>query len=96
MNNKASLTGPDQTETGSGGTAVDIRVVESLASIRADQWNALTDGQPFLRHEFLHAIHETGCASETSGWLPQYVTLWRDDRLQGALPLYLKTHSYGE
>lgn len=88
--NKASRAGEGRTGT------VDIRVVESLASIPSDQWNALTDGQPFLRHEFLHSMHVTGCASEKSGWLPQYVTLWRDHRLEGALPLYLKTHSYGE
>jgi len=96
LKNSSSSAGPPRTEAGSGGTPVDIRVVESLAGIPGDQWNALTDGQPFLRHEFLHALHQTGCASEKSGWLPQYVTLWRDGRLEGALPLYLKTHSYGE
>lgn len=35
-----------------------------------------------------------------TGWRPQYLTLWSKDKdggqLQAALPLYQKTHSYGE
>ena len=80
----------------SGAAAEELRILESLQSVEAAQWNALTGGQPVLRHEFLHALHESGCASERTGWLPQYLTLWRADRLAGALPLYLKAHSYGE
>jgi predicted N-acyltransferase len=41
-------------------------------------------------------MHETGCASKRTGWLPQFVTLWKGSVLRGALPLYLKSHSYGE
>src|SRR4029453_15119736 len=47
-------------------------------------------------HEFLLALHETGCASRASGWTPCYLTAWRDQGLAGAVPLYAKTHSYGE
>jgi uncharacterized protein len=57
-----------------------------------------------LSHEFFHALHQTGCATGDSGWLPQFVTLWdeaaskdgRPPRLRAAMPLYLKSHSYGE
>jgi len=73
-----------------------IRVIEDLATVDRDAWNALVDGHPFLRHEFFSALHETGCASARSGWLPQFLTLWRDGVLAGALPLYVKAHSYGE
>lgn len=72
------------------------RVLDGLANVDPLQWNAISGGHPFLRHEFLHALHETGCASERTGWMPQYVTLWRDGRLAAAMPLYLKAHSYGE
>ena len=80
----------------SGGERLTLRVVEDLAGIPAGDWNALAGGQPFLRHEFFAALHETGCASARAGWLPQFVTLWDGKRLKGALPLYLKSHSYGE
>jgi predicted N-acyltransferase len=79
-----------------GDEALTLRVLETLAGVPPDQWNALAGGHPFLRHEFLHALHETGCASERTGWVAQYITLWRDGRLAGALPLYLKSHSRGE
>ena len=80
----------------SGGERLTLRVVEDLAGIPVGDWNALAGGQPFLRHEFFAALHETGCASARAGWLPQFVTLWDGKRLKGALPLYLKSHSYGE
>jgi predicted N-acyltransferase len=73
-----------------------LRVVESLAGIPADAWNALSGGDPFTRHEFLSALIDTGCASARSGWRPQIVLLERDGRLAGAMPLFLKSHSYGE
>ncbi len=73
-----------------------VRVLDSLAGVDPRQWNALTGGHPFLRHELFHALHETGCASERTGWLPRFVTLWQDGRLAAAMPLYLKSHSYGE
>ena len=78
----------------------EIRVLDSLAGVESGQWNALVresgEDQPFLRYEFLHALHETGCASEQTGWAPKFITLWRHGRLAGAMPLYLKSHSYGE
>jgi len=79
-----------------GDEALTLRVLETLGGVAPAQWNALAGGHPFLRHEFLHALHQTGCASERTGWVPQYLTLWRDSRLAGAMPLYLKSHSRGE
>ncbi len=73
-----------------------VRVVDTLGNIEPDAWNALAGGHPFFRHEFLHALHQTGCACERTGWMPQYLTLWQGPSLIGAMPLYLKSHSYGE
>jgi predicted N-acyltransferase len=79
-----------------GDESLSLRVLDSLADVPPDQWNSLASGHPFLRHEFLHALHETGCACERTGWVPQYLSLWRDGRLEAAMPLYLKSHSRGE
>jgi hypothetical protein len=73
-----------------------LRVADSLAGISATQWNALTGGNPFLRHEFLAALSDTGCASARTGWQPQFLLLERDGALAGAMPLYVKSHSRGE
>jgi hypothetical protein len=77
---------------------VSIRVARSLADVDAAEWNALlTAGEPFLRHEFLRALEESGCATPGTGWDPHFL-LHRDrtGRLDGAMPLYLKAHSWGE
>jgi len=73
-----------------------IRVVETLAGVPAAKWNALCAGDPFTSHEFLSALIDTGCASSRTGWRPQIVLLEKNDQLAGAMPLFLKAHSYGE
>jgi uncharacterized protein len=76
--------------------APELRVLDSLADIAPDEWDALAGGNPTLAHAWLNSLHETGCASAESGWLPQYLSLWRDGTLSAAMPLYVKAHSYGE
>jgi predicted N-acyltransferase len=73
-----------------------VREDVELAAIDARAWDALVTGHPLLSHAFLSALHETGCATAKTGWQPRYVTAWEGNRLVGALPLYAKTHSYGE
>jgi len=73
-----------------------IKVVETLAGVPAARWNALCAGDPFTSHEFLSALIDTGCASSRTGWRPRIVLLEKGDQLAGAMPLFLKTHSYGE
>ena len=77
-----------------------IREHASPLEVDAAAWNALLAHQshpsPFLRHEYLAAMHESGSASPETGWTPRFITLWRGDELQAACPLYLKDHSYGE
>jgi predicted N-acyltransferase len=78
------------------GERLTVRIVEDLGDLPVGEWNALAGGNPFLRHEFFCALHETGCASVRTGWSPRFVTVWAGPRLRAALPLYLKSHSYGE
>jgi predicted N-acyltransferase len=73
-----------------------LQVAQSLEGIDREEWNALAGGQPFVRHEFLSALLETGCAAGRSGWLPQFLILRRSGALAGAMPLFVKSHSYGE
>src|SRR4051812_9829101 len=49
-----------------------------------------------MRHEFLSALLETGCASPRTGWAPRFLLLRHAGALAGALPLFAKSHSYGE
>lgn len=76
------------------------RIVSSLSEVGQPAWDGLIQSQaeanPFLSFAFLHALHESGSASQEKGWQPQYLTLWQQESLVAALPLYAKFHSYGE
>jgi predicted N-acyltransferase len=78
-------------------SSLEVRFLPSLAEISAAQWNGLAGTDyPFLRHEFLYGLEITGCTDRESGWQPMHATLYRDNRLIALLPLYVKSHSYGE
>ena len=87
-------------------SAIDygIRVFGDPAEIDATQWNALLALQPsatpFMRHEYLLALHASGSASPQAGWAAQFIAIFANEggegRLVAATPLYLKDHSYGE
>lgn len=73
------------------------RALASIESVSADQWNALElAGNPFLRHEFLKHLERTQCVGPRTGWIPQHLVLERDGQVDGAIPLYVKEHSWGE
>jgi predicted N-acyltransferase len=79
-------------------TALRARFLTSIEDIDASAWNSLSGTeQPFLRHEFLHALEASGCATPRTGWAARHLVL--DDstgKVVGAMPLYLKSHSRGE
>ncbi len=76
------------------------RVYADPAQVPRAAWNALLAGErepsPFMRHEYLCALHASGSATPATGWTPAFHTLWHGEALVAACPLYLKAHSYGE
>jgi len=72
------------------------RIVDSLAAVDRDEWNSLAGRQPFVRHEFLSALLDTGCAAARTGWAPRFLLVRRAGGLVAAMPLFAKSHSYGE
>ena len=75
-----------------------LEIIEKLSEVSAADWNALLspDASPFLRHEFLSTLEETACVGSKTGWQIAHLALYRSKKLIGAMPLYLKLHSYGE
>ncbi len=67
-----------------------------MRAVPADQWNALAGDYPFLRHEFLSALEDSGCVSARNGWTVQHLALFDQAGLAAAAPLYRKSHSWGE
>mgnify|MGYP000352527050 CR=1 FL=1 len=77
-----------------------IRVFDNPLELPALAWDALCAKQdtpsPFMQHAYLAALHSSGSATPDTGWTPRFFTLWHQDELVAACPLYLKDHSYGE
>ncbi len=74
-----------------------IEIVTSIADIPSNCWDTLAGSNPFLQHAFLLALEETGCACVETGWQPYHLCLKNNQGdFLGAVPLYIKSHSYGE
>ncbi len=74
-----------------------FRVLSTITAISPARWNALTgDAYPFLRHEFLLALEASQSVGLGTGWQAQYLILEESEQLIAVLPLWLKTHSWGE
>ena len=77
-----------------------IRVHQDPGALDGTAWNALLAKQsrptPFMRWEYLAALHASGSAVPRTGWAPRFVTVHRGAQLVAAAPAYLKSHSYGE
>jgi predicted N-acyltransferase len=77
-----------------------IRVSDDPSDIDAGAWNRLLASQaeptPFMRHEYLAALHRSASACDSTGWSHRFLTLWSGSALCAAAPVYLKDHSYGE
>lgn len=78
-------------------TEGQARLVGSAAEIGRARWNALANPKmlaephPFTTYEFFSALEQSGSASPQKGWQPAHLLT-----PQGLMPIYLKSHSYGE
>jgi len=80
-----------------------IQLLNGLADadITASDWDALASeadpDNPFIEHAFLTGLETSRSVGGGTGWTPRFVTAVDDTgRLLGAIPAYLKQHSYGE
>ena len=75
---------------------LSVEFITSIQEISAAHWDALTDGTPLLSYAFLSALENSGSVGQGTGWNPQPLIVRQAEKLVGAMPLYLKSHSYGE
>lgn len=75
-----------------------VRLAPTVGSLDKEQWNALAGGgNPFVSHEFLTALEDSGSVGKGTGWEPAPIVV-QDEHgaLLAAMPSYLKSHSQGE
>ena len=78
-------------------SGLQVKILNSLQEVGRDEWDALVaDGSPFLEWDWLACLEESQCVLAKTGWQPQHLTVYDDERLIAACPMYLKGHSMGE
>ncbi len=84
----------------SANNSFECRILDSIHLVSREDWNHLLgkDATPFLRHEFLSALEDCACVGGNTGWQIAHLAIYdsSDKSPIGLMPLYLKTHSYGE
>ena len=73
-----------------------LELADSISQLEASSWDALTGGMPLLSHAFLSALEESNSIGSGTGWQSCPMLVFDDLKLVGAMPLYVKSHSYGE
>ncbi|CAM6083857.1 unnamed protein product [Calypogeia fissa] len=85
-------------------STITVSVVSSLSLIPEKEWDACASdaagpdsANPFVSHAFLLSLEESKSAAPDEGWVAQHLVA-RDDAgsVLGVVPLYYKSHSYGE
>jgi len=79
-------------------SGLDVQAHDSLESVLKESWDSLNpDNHPFTSYDFLASLEQSGSVGGDTGWQPLYLTAASDSgQMVGAIPLYLKYHSYGE
>ncbi len=75
-----------------------LKFIGSLAEVGAEDWETLErHDDPFTSHAFLLASERHHAAAPKLGWYPRHVIMLDEGgKLLGALPLYLRTMSFGD
>ncbi|WP_234036149.1 GNAT family N-acetyltransferase [Porphyrobacter sp. YT40] len=75
-----------------------VRIAPSVGSFDRAEWNALGgNDNPFVSHEFLTAMEDSGSVGPGTGWEPAPIVITDEaGKLLAAMPSYAKGHSQGE
>ena len=81
-----------------GAVGLTVEVLGEVGNVSAADWDACAGPHdPFVGHSFLTALERSGSADAERGWRPVHLLARSPGgRIEGCLPLYLKSHSYGE
>ncbi|KAL6178926.1 hypothetical protein ACLB2K_050443 [Fragaria x ananassa] len=83
---------------------ISVSVVSSISDVSSTDWDACSldatgpdHYNPFLTHAFLSSLEHSASAAKETGWIPSHIVA-KDEygNTLGVVPLYLKSHSYGE
>ena len=75
-----------------------FKFVDSISSLNKLDFNKLSNNldSPFLNYDFLSSLELSGCVTKDTGWQPNHLTCFKNNKLDGFMPIYLKNNSHGE
>lgn len=83
-----------------------VNFVTQLDQIDKSHWQTLfASDHPFTQYDYLHTLEQSGCVSKENGWQPFHLVVYLQSTQAfdlhkqapiAIMPLYLKSHSYGE
>ncbi len=77
--------------------SASVKTLQSITEITPHAWNSCrVDDHPFVSHEFLRALEESGSVSARGGWMPYHLALEIGGEIAAVAPMYVKGHSQGE
>ena len=78
--------------------SLTLRLIDGVGRVSEAAWDDCAGADnPFVSHAFLKALEDSRSVGGRSGWQPRHAVLEdRAGRLLAAVPLYRKSHSYGE
>ncbi|CAB4267674.1 unnamed protein product [Prunus armeniaca] len=102
-----TLTGSGTLKEGISGVKpqkISLSVVSSISEVSSAEWDACAlhatgpeKYNPFLTYAFLSSLEESASAVKETGWIPRHIIAKDEsESILGVVPLYLKSHSYGE
>jgi predicted N-acyltransferase len=82
-------------------TGLTLSILDAISEVPAAAWDALLAHEPdraspFVRHAFLAAAEESGCATARHGWRPRHLVLRRGREVVAAAPAYARQSSDGD
>jgi uncharacterized protein len=75
---------------------VTVQLISSFSEIASEKWDTLCEDMPLLKHSFFTALERSRSVGQSTGWIPYPLVVLQGEQLIGAMPLFLKNHSYGE
>ena len=76
--------------------SLTLEISDSILQVDAKSWDGLVANMPLLSHAFLSALEASHSVGTGTGWQPYPMLVHEGGQLVGAMPLYVKSHSYGE
>ena len=76
----------------------NFKFIKNINSLKESEFNGLLDidDSPFIKYGFLESLENSKSISKINGWEPNHLTLFKEKKLEGFMPLYIKHNSHGE